>query len=171
MAKNERQKGILKYINKVFPALPTLSYYQILGLQRTAPHPDVRKAYYRIAGNIHPDLHGKSLSESDGQKMTAVFSRAAEAYQVLSDPKSRRQYDEGLKEGNKRFDAGAAKIKKVVRPEDAIRNPHAKRFYLLAMESLAKKNKSSALLNLKMALSAEPSSPVIKAAIAEAEKP
>lgn len=64
-------------------------YYQILGLSRTASPDDIKKAFRRLARQYHPDLHsGAAKSE-----MERKFKELNEAYEVLSDPEKRTQYD------------------------------------------------------------------------------
>lgn len=65
-------------------------YYQVLGLSRTASPDDIKKAFRRLARQYHPDLHsGPSKLE-----MERKFKELSEAYEVLSDPEKRKQYDQ-----------------------------------------------------------------------------
>ena len=59
----------------------------ILGVERNATLPDVKRAYKRLARRYHPDINpGDHESE-------AFFRRATEAYETLSDPDRRQEYD------------------------------------------------------------------------------
>jgi len=63
-------------------------YYRILGVERKASAPEIKKAYRKLARKYHPDLNpGDKASE-------AKFKEIQEAYSVLSDPKKKGQYDQ-----------------------------------------------------------------------------
>jgi curved DNA-binding protein CbpA len=61
-----------------------------LGLTQTASGVEVKKAYYAIAKEKHPD---KTPNDKRKAYRTEVFKRAQLAYEVLSKPEERRQYD------------------------------------------------------------------------------
>jgi len=68
------------------------SYYKILGVSRAATTEELRRAYRILARRYHPDVNPGRTSEEK-------FRRIAEAYDVLSDPIKRQQYDETLERG------------------------------------------------------------------------
>ncbi len=62
-------------------------HYAALGVAGTATDAQIRRAFRAIARGSHPDLHpGDPIAERR-------FKRASRAYEILSDPKRRRQYD------------------------------------------------------------------------------
>jgi molecular chaperone DnaJ len=66
----------------------TKDYYQSLGVKRDASADDIRKAYRRLARKYHPDLNpGDKAAEER-------FKEIQEAYDVLSEPKKRKMYDQ-----------------------------------------------------------------------------
>lgn len=68
------------------------SYYDILGVSKSASQDEIKKAYRKLAHEFHPDKHqGKSSGERNSHE--SKFKEANEAYQVLSDAEKRRQYD------------------------------------------------------------------------------
>ena len=64
------------------------NYYDVLGLTRNASGKDVRDAYRKLARKLHPDVN----PGNDGA--AEQFKRVNEAYEVLSDEESRKDYDE-----------------------------------------------------------------------------
>lgn len=64
-----------------------VDYYKILGVDRSIPQNEVKKAYLKRAKKFHPDLH------PDDPKAKAKFQALNEAYEVLSDPDKRQKYD------------------------------------------------------------------------------
>ena len=65
-----------------------VDYYKILGVDKTIPQKDVKKAYLKRAKQFHPDLH------PDDPKAQAKFQALQEAYNVISDPEKRQKYDQ-----------------------------------------------------------------------------
>ncbi len=63
-------------------------YYETLGLVRTASAEEVKKAFRKLARIHHPDVAKDKVAGE------AKFKEINEAYEVLSDPEKRRQYDE-----------------------------------------------------------------------------
>ena len=72
-------------------------YYEVLGVDRGAGDGEIKKAFRRLARELHPDVN-KHDPEAEEK-----FKEAAEAYEVLADPDRRGTYDtfghEGLRSG------------------------------------------------------------------------
>src|SRR5437764_1262258 len=72
-------------------------YYDVLGVSRDADDATIKKAFRRLARELHPDVN------SHDPQAEEKFKEAAEAYEVLSDPDRRATYDrfghEGLRRG------------------------------------------------------------------------
>ena len=61
-------------------------FYQILGVPRDASPDDIQRAYRKLARTYHPDVNHDPGAEDR-------FKEVSEAYDVLSDPATRRRYD------------------------------------------------------------------------------
>ncbi|MBV9940561.1 MAG: molecular chaperone DnaJ [Solirubrobacterales bacterium] len=75
----------------------TRDYYDVLGVPRDADDATIKKAFRRLARELHPDVNSH---DPDAEEK---FKEAAEAYEVLSDAERRATYDrygrEGLRTG------------------------------------------------------------------------
>ena len=71
-------------------------YYELLGVERTATDAEIKKAFRKLARELHPDVN----NDANAQER---FRAVAEAYEVLSDSDRRRLYDQyghaGLRRG------------------------------------------------------------------------
>lgn len=64
----------------------TTDYYELLELPRTASADDIKRAYRRLARQLHPDTNPDPTASDR-------FKQVAQAYEVLSDPEKRQRYD------------------------------------------------------------------------------
>jgi molecular chaperone DnaJ len=65
-------------------------YYKILGVERGASAEEIKKAYRRLAKKYHPDANPNNKEAEER------FKEVNEAYQVLSDPQKKAEYDRAL---------------------------------------------------------------------------
>jgi molecular chaperone DnaJ len=63
-------------------------YYKVLGVSKDASTSDIKKAYRKLARTYHPDANKGDAASEDR------FKEISEAYDVLSDDKRRKEYDE-----------------------------------------------------------------------------
>jgi len=61
-------------------------YYQVLGVSRDASDAEIKRAFRKLAQEWHPDINREAGADER-------FKEINEAYQVLSDPQRRQQYD------------------------------------------------------------------------------
>ena len=85
-------------------------HYQVLGVDRNATPDEIKKAFRKLAKELHPDRN------KDNPKAAERFAQVTGAYDLLSDKDKRAQFDRGEidEQGNPRFNgfpgggAGAA---------------------------------------------------------------
>ena len=63
-------------------------YYGVLGVRRDADPDEIKKAYRRLARELHPDVNPDPQTQER-------FKEITQAYEVLSDPGKRQMYDMG----------------------------------------------------------------------------
>src|SRR5689334_18222584 len=85
-------------------------FYAVLGVNKSASSDEIKKAYRKLARDLHPDRN------PDNREAEEKFKAASEAYDVLSDDKKRKEYDEmrslfgsgafrrGARSGGQQFD-------------------------------------------------------------------
>src|SRR5215211_1948794 len=76
--------------------LPKQDYYSLLGLARNASPEEIKRAYFEAAQKLHPD---KNTAAGE----TEMFLGVQQAYEVLSNPTRRKQYDATLPPEEKLF--------------------------------------------------------------------
>ncbi|KAB1643626.1 molecular chaperone DnaJ [Gulosibacter chungangensis] len=74
-------------------------HYETLGVSREASQDEIKKAYRKLARQLHPDVNPSPEAEEKFKNVTA-------AYDTLSDPQRRQQYDMGGQEGMGGFGFG-----------------------------------------------------------------
>jgi len=67
-------------------------YYKILGVPKDADAAAIKKSYRKLAKDLHPDKN------AGDKKIEEKFKAVSEAYDVVSDPKRRAEYDEAAHE-------------------------------------------------------------------------
>lgn len=81
----------------VISCLAGRDFYKILGISKDATEYDIKRSFRKLAIKMHPD---KNIDDKDATKK---FQDLREAFEVLSDPKKRKLYDEGGEEKLKKM--------------------------------------------------------------------
>ena len=86
--------------------------YVTLGVAKGASDEDIRRAFRKLAKELHPDLNPANSARTEEQ-----FKKVSSAYEILSDPKKRRAFDRGeidargdpRRDGFRQYASGAAR--------------------------------------------------------------
>ena len=104
---NIRIDGYINEANqKSEKATRNRDYYKILGINKNATPEEIKKAYKKMAIKYHPDRNGES--EQTKKVAQRKFQDVSDAYSVLSDPKKKEMFDQGVDPLNPEAPASAA---------------------------------------------------------------
>nr|XP_039265757.1 uncharacterized protein LOC120341335 [Styela clava] len=73
-----------------YSSLLSQNHYQILGIKQTATQSEVKQAYFKLCKEYHPDKH------SNNKVKAQQFLKISDAYTVLSNTVTRKEYDDKL---------------------------------------------------------------------------
>jgi tetratricopeptide (TPR) repeat protein len=131
-------------IDSLFAKLGTLSLSELLEVDWKADTEAIRKSYYRLAKEYHPDRHFASGDPATKMKLTAIIEALSKAYQILRDNNLRSEYYRALVAPKK-----AAKAEVRGAPEDLFKRGTAE---------LKNRNFPAAVGHLETATSLKPDS-------------
>ncbi len=83
-------------------AMRRLDYFEILNVKTTATREDVKRAYFGLAKEFHPDKHFDSKSAEVKQLAQQIYDKISAAHDTLADPVERDRYVKELAQGVKR---------------------------------------------------------------------
>lgn len=83
----------IKMIHDVYESCTSSNFYEILCLKEDASEEEIKKAYFRMAKEFHPDRHFSIPLEETKNKLKVIVDSVTDAYNVLSDPQKRAEYD------------------------------------------------------------------------------
>jgi len=92
------QKKSWSDMRKEANALATANHYQILCVDQTASLAEIKKGYYKLSRQWHPDKHQESVTAGKDTALRSknMFGRICAAYEVLSDSEKKEDYDQQL---------------------------------------------------------------------------
>ena len=99
------------------------------GCPRAPDQATVRTAFYRLAGDLHPDRYHTLADHDLKEQLEIIYSRVCEGYRVLTTPEKRAAYERALNQGKKRLTAHDCASHAPQNPEDSLRHPEAKKFF------------------------------------------
>ncbi len=109
------QRALRDKIRELAEACQRMDHYRVLGLEPGARMDDIRGAWERMQQEYSPDNSSIPHLRDLKPELTAIIDRAREAFEVLSDARSRKRYDTVLK--SLRNDVARAKKARKVDPK------------------------------------------------------
>ena len=144
--------------------------HQVLDIKPDASLEDAQNAFHKIARVAHPDLHRTTLSPDELEAVTSAYARAAAAYQEFRTTRTRTVKDLPAvplaRPGQPTPSSAAA-----VLPSSSSSQMSSKAlvYYRKAELALRRGDLKSAILQIKMAIAADPQSSFLRSALAEVE--
>lgn len=94
--KADLDEGTRRKILYLHQKLDELTHYQLLEVERRADPRSIKRAYFEISRQYHPDTYFRKELGSYKNRVEDIFKRVTRAYEVLSDPDARKAYDATL---------------------------------------------------------------------------
>ncbi|MCH2173249.1 J domain-containing protein [Myxococcota bacterium] len=132
-----------------------IDYYRLLQLQRDATTREIQRAFHTCSRTFHPDANRHQSSQIQAG-IRPIAKRITEAYTVLRDPRRRALYDEQLDSGGGVRLTLSRDASDVTAPNPRGTSAQGRQYHALALQNLQQKDFSSAIRNLKTALTFEP---------------
>lgn len=98
---SEEEEALLQRVDSLYSRLGSIRITELLDIDESADDDTVKKNYFRLAKEFHPDRYFGFTDESVKAKLTAIFDALAGAYDSLKDEKRRKLYFKSLKTGKK----------------------------------------------------------------------
>ena len=162
--------------------LEDLDYYRLLKLKAGAPIPEVERAYARQSQEFHPDRFFGVRDPHFMKKVTQIFKKLTEAYQVLRDPELKKMYDSkmGLRDGKsasgltggKKGHMGKAALvaeKEALEADDVVSDKRARKYWDLAQIAEMNEDWNGVVMNIGFAMTYEKDNVILKEKLASAK--
>lgn len=138
----EEPASFLAEVDRILHSARTANHYELLEVESSAPRSEVKRHFYQLARRFHPDHHMDHPEWTP--RLLALMDALSTAYKILSDDKTRKEYDSLLTRETEQ-----------ARSE----SPEVSRCYLArAQECMAEKNFAACMLWLHRAIENEPNS-------------
>lgn len=91
-------------IDRTYERFQRMDYYEILNVPRTADRVQIKKSYYTVSKEYHPDRYFRRNLGHYKDRLESIFDLITKAYNTLNDETSRADYDKSLYEQSFCFD-------------------------------------------------------------------
>ncbi len=153
-------KDSKQYLEK----LQSLNFYQVLGVSLEAGSSQIKHAYFKLMHDHHPDRFLQERDEETREDLKEIFRILTKAYETLTDPKARQEYDLTIpgftgaldREEDRAIEALLEGKPEGAIPEASINPSLAKSFFDSALDDYQSEDYRSAELNFKLAAALNP---------------
>lgn len=156
---------VLLWAKRINAIAKTATPHQLLDIPADAGSDVVQEAFHTIAKGSHPDLHRNGLSPQELETVTTAYAAVANAYQSLRTRPGRATIREQPAAAVQATPSGTAPVSNAA----AAMSSRAVLYYRKAELALKRGDLKGAILQLKMAVAADPRSVFLRTALAEVE--
>lgn len=96
---DEQKETTVQKIREAYLQMERQNFYEVLGVAPTAGREEIKKAYFRLAKEYHPDRHFEVEMGQVKKELESLFVRITQAYDTLLLEKKRKAYDAELASG------------------------------------------------------------------------
>jgi len=147
--------------------------HELLECEATADIESVQKAFHKLARMAHPDLHRNTLTADELELVTTAYSRAASAYAELRSQRMKTTRIRPIKDVPARTavseNGAPAAQPPAAASASASMSSKALVYFRKAEAALRRGDLTQAVLQLKMAIAADPQSTFLRTALGEVE--
>ena len=169
-------------VETVHSVLEELDYYRLLRLKGGAPIPEVENAFAEQSQRFHPDRFFGVRDPALMKKITAIFKKLSEGYQVLKTPELKKMYDEKLgvrrksdsavSDAGKRAHVSKASLeqeKAALESDEVVSDKRARKYFELAKIAQSNMDWNGVVMNIQFAMNYDPENPILKQMVEDAK--
>jgi curved DNA-binding protein CbpA len=93
---DDKTQRMIDELEALSKEIESMNYYQILNLPREATQKEIKKSYFEMARQYHPDRFSRNLPGDTRDMVEEVFGHITRAFQTLNNEKEKKDYDENL---------------------------------------------------------------------------
>jgi curved DNA-binding protein CbpA len=173
-------------VEALHAVVDNLDYYSLFKLKPGAPIPEVEKAFAAQSKVFHPDRFFGVRDPQFLKKVTHIYKKVSEAYQVLKDPELKKMYDEKMgfraRKGETQSNTGRhrpvreniskedlEKEKAALEADEVVGDKRARKYWDLAQIAEFNEDWNGVVMNLQFAMSYEKDNPILDGKLANAK--
>jgi len=145
----EEEGAFLQKVEEFYMRLDSMSDTELLEVQDGADEETLKKNYYRLTREFHPDRYFSSADPTMKDKLTAIFDAITSAYETLKEPV--KVNEEPVQEKKKEETVMVQE-----KPEEVTKSPDAEKYFKYGVEAFKKKDFKNAVTSLRSATQLEP---------------